>query len=267
MVEREQRLDAPLSRFVEGNASPAATQPYRRCAILARVATDNKRAPAGAAVLRGEITTAIRLAVMQELAAVGYGRLSIEAVARRAAVGKTAIYRRWSSKLEMVLEIVSEVAGQSLPLPDTGSLRGDLEILLRIVARALRHPLASQIIPDLLAEAARNPQIAETLQRALRLNQRDIGAQLIGRAIGRGELPTGTDPDAAIDLIVGPLYWRLAVARTPISAGYVSQLASLIAAGLGAKQNLRSSRPATFSLPGQRPEAGHGLTGPETGSA
>lgn len=69
----------------------------------------------GAAVLRGEITTAIRHALMQELAAVGYGRLSIEAVARRAGVSKTAIYRRWSSKPELVLEIVSSAAGQGVP--------------------------------------------------------------------------------------------------------------------------------------------------------
>ena len=126
-------------------------------------------------MLRGEITTAIRQAVVQELAAAGYGRLSIEAVARRAGVGKTAVYRRWSSKLDMVLEMVTDVAGQSLPMPDTGSLRGDLEFVLRIAARALRHPMASQIIPDLLAEAARNPQIAHTLQDALLANQREIG--------------------------------------------------------------------------------------------
>ena len=55
---------------------------------------ENRRTPAGAAVLRDDITAAIRGAVVAELAAVGYGRLSIEAVARRAGVGKTAIYRR-----------------------------------------------------------------------------------------------------------------------------------------------------------------------------
>jgi AcrR family transcriptional regulator len=171
---------------------------------------------------------------MQELAEVGYGRLSIEAVARRAGVGKTAVYRRWSSKIDMVLEMVSAVAGQSLPLPDTGTLHGDLEILLRILARALQHPLASQIIPDLLAEAARNPQIAETLERALRSNQRDIGTLLIGRAVERGELPPGTDPDAAVDLIVGPVYWRLAIARTPMPKGHLSRMAAAIAAALAA---------------------------------
>lgn len=198
------------------------------------MSTERRRVPAGAAVLRSEITTAIRGAVLAELAAVGYGRLSIEAVARRAGVGKTAIYRRWNSKLAMVLEIVSNIAGQSLPLPDTGSLRGDLEMFLRIVVRALRHPLASQIIPDLLAEAARNPQIEQTLRQALRANQHDLGVLLIGRAIDRGELPPGTDPELAIDLIVGPVYWRLAIARSPMPTAYLRQIVAATAATLGA---------------------------------
>ena len=194
--------------------------------------TDSRRAPAGAAVLRGDITAAIRRAVMQELAEVGYGRLSIEAVARRAGVGKTAVYRRWSSKLEMVLEIVSSVAGQRLALPDTGTLRGDLELLLRLAAHALQHPLASQIVPDLLAEAARNPAIAQTLREALLANQREAGALLVDRAVTRGELPAAVDPDVAVELIIGPLYWRLAIARTPVPDGHLPRLAAATAAAL-----------------------------------
>ncbi|MGN9813093.1 TetR/AcrR family transcriptional regulator [Micromonospora sp. BQ11] len=194
--------------------------------------TEKRRAPAGAAVLRDDITTAIRRAVMQELAAVGYGRLSIEAVARRAAVSKTAVYRRWSSKLELVLEVVSAAAGKRLPLPDTGDLRTDLEMLYLIMTQALRHPLASQIIPDLLAEAARNPQIAQTLQEALRLHQRTVGGLLIGRAVERGELPAVVDPDTAIDLIVGPLYWRVAIARLPLDPADVPRMASAVVGAL-----------------------------------
>lgn len=194
---------------------------------------ETRRTPAGAAVLRDDITAAIRGAVVAELAAVGYGRLSIEAVARRAGVGKTAIYRRWSSKLELVLDIVTEVAGQRLPLLDTGSLSGDLEMLLTIVSMALRHPLASQIIPDLLAEAARNPKIAQTLQTALQANQRDVATQLLDRAVQRGELKKA-DPDLAMDLVLGPLYWRLAIARSPLPKDYVSRLAATTATALAA---------------------------------
>ena len=191
-----------------------------------------KRAPAGAAVLRGDITVAIRNAVMNELAEVGYGRLSIEAVARRAGVGKTAIYRRWSNKLEMVLEIVSDVAGRSVPMPDTGSFEGDLQLLMMIVSKALQHRIASQIIPDLMAEASRNPQIAATLQKALRTHQQAVGDKLVGQAVARGELPNGADPDLAVDLILGPLYWRLAVARTPIDDNYLTKMTALVIAAL-----------------------------------
>jgi AcrR family transcriptional regulator len=191
-----------------------------------------KRAPAGAAVLRGDITVAIRNAVMSELAEVGYGRLSIEAVARRAGVGKTAIYRRWSNKLEMVLEIVSDVAGRAVPLPDTGSFAGDLQLLMFIVTKALQHHMASQIIPDLMAEASRNPQIAATLQKALRTHQQAVGDKLVGQAVARGELPAAADPELAVDLILGPLYWRLAVARTELSEDYLEKLTVAVLAAL-----------------------------------
>ncbi|MEU4398964.1 TetR/AcrR family transcriptional regulator [Micromonospora orduensis] len=184
-------------------------------------------------MLRGEITTAIRRALMQELAAVGYGRLSIEAVARRAGVSKTAIYRRWNSKLDLVLEIVAAAAHGKLPALDTGTLRGDLTLLFHAVAHALRHPLASQIIPDLLAEAARNPSIDATLREVLHARQQDIGGRLVSRAVQRGELPADTDPDAAIDLIVGPLYWRLAIARLPLTDSYLERLVESVVAGLG----------------------------------
>jgi AcrR family transcriptional regulator len=226
-MERE-RIDVP-ARLVDRTAERNRyVLPYSD-----RVATV-KRAPAGAAVLRGDITVAIRNAVMHELAEVGYGRLSIEAVARRAGVGKTAVYRRWSNKLEMVLEIVSDVAGRSVPLPDTGTFGGDLELLMMIVSRALRHRIASQIIPDLMAEASRNPQIAETLQTALRTHQQAVGDKLVGQAIARGELPDDTDPQLVVDLILGPLYWRLAVSRNPISDDYLTKLTAAITGALRA---------------------------------
>ncbi|RGC67464.1 Transcriptional regulator, TetR family [Micromonospora sp. MW-13] len=210
------------------------------------MSTEKRRAPAGAAVLRGEITTAIRRALMQELAAVGYGRLSIEAVARRAGVSKTAIYRRWSSKLELVLEIVVAAAGSKLPALDTGTLRGDLTLLFKLVTHALSHPLASQIIPDLLAEAARNPEIDETLQVVLRAKQQEIGGSLVARAVQRGELPAGTDPGAAVDLVVGPLYWRLAIARSTPTQAYLDVLVEAVAAGLGAAPAVPRQRDAAL---------------------
>ncbi|MFC4908905.1 TetR/AcrR family transcriptional regulator [Actinomadura gamaensis] len=187
-----------------------------------------RRAPSGAAVLREDITEAIRAAVFEELAAAGYGRLSVEAVARRAGVGKTAVYRRWPSKLELVIDAVSAVAALRLPVPDTGSLRGDIRALLGILSRALRHPLAAQIVPDLLAEAARNPEIAQTLEKALLNAQRDITSKVFGAATARGELPEDVDAGLALDLLLGPLYWRLTVLRTAPTRAYLDELAATV---------------------------------------
>ncbi|WP_121747270.1 TetR/AcrR family transcriptional regulator [Streptomyces sp. E2N166] len=194
-----------------------------------------RRAPAGAAVLREDVTEAIRAAVFEELAAVGYARMSIEGIARRAGVGKTAVYRRWRSKLHLVLDIVSALAVQGLPAPDTGSLEGDLRLLYEVTSRALRHPVASQIIPDLQAEAARNPDIAEVMRKTLREGQDGVASRILAAATERGELGPAVDTDLALDLISGPLYWRSVVIRSPKPPkGYLAALARATAAGLRA---------------------------------
>ncbi|MET9964835.1 TetR/AcrR family transcriptional regulator [Streptomyces sp. NPDC006356] len=185
-----------------------------------------RRTPAGAAVLREDVTEAIRAAVFEELAAVGYARMSIEGIARRAGVGKTAVYRRWRSKLHLVLDVVSAVAVMGLPTPNTGSLEGDLRMLYEVTSRALRHPVVSQIIPDLQAEAARNPEIAEALQKALEQGQEGVASKILVGAEQRGEVRAGFDDELALDLVSGPLYWRMVVARSPkLPKGYLDALA------------------------------------------
>lgn len=193
-----------------------------------------RRAPAGAAVLREDVTEAIRAAVFEELATVGYGRMSIERIARRAGVGKAAVYRRWRSKLPLVLDVMSALAGQGMPTPDTGTLLGDVRELLGATARVLQHPMAAQILPDLLAEAARSPEIAEALQTAVRDSLRGIAATVVHRAESRGELRPGTSVDLALDLASGPLYWRLVMTRAPLPDGYIESLTHATTAALSA---------------------------------
>ncbi|BAU83636.1 transcriptional regulator, tetR family [Streptomyces laurentii] len=185
-------------------------------------------------MLREDVTDAIRAAVFAELAAVGFSRMSIEGIARRAGVGKTAVYRRWKSKLSLVVDVVGAVAVQGLPAPDTGSLYGDVRALLEVASHALRHPVASQVIPDLLVEAVRHPEIADTLKAALLDSQQGVVAQIVQAAAGRGELPADTDPDRALDLVLGPLYWRLVVVRTEPPRGYLDDLARATVAALTA---------------------------------
>lgn len=191
-----------------------------------------RRAPAGAAVLREDVTEAIREAVVAELAAVGFSRMSIEAIARRAGVGKTAVYRRWKSKLHLVLDLVGAFAADGLPVPATGSLYGDVRALLEVMSHVLRHPVASAVIPDLLVEAARNPEIAEAVRGALLDGQHRMAQGIVAEAAARGELPEGISPDHALDLLIGPLYWRQVVVRDTVTPTHLDTLAHQVVAAL-----------------------------------
>ncbi|WAJ45314.1 TetR/AcrR family transcriptional regulator [Mycobacterium sp. Aquia_216] len=189
------------------------------------------RVPAGP-TLQLEVTEAIRNAFFEELADVGFGRLSIDAVARRAGVGKAAIYRRWKSKLDMTIALISEVAVGAIDVPDTGTLHGDVREYLNRGREAVTQRLAGKIIPDLLAEGSRNPDLTSALLEGVRDPRRIKAAQLIHRAIKRGELPADTDIGLCLDFLAGPLYWRLIVLRGDIDGTYLDRLATKILAAM-----------------------------------
>lgn len=213
---------------------PMTTEPSAPASEPSAPAAPARRAPAGAAVLREDVTRAIRTAVLEELATVGFARMSIEGIARRAGVGKTAVYRRWKSKLHLVLDLVGAFAADGLPVPATGSLYGDVRALLEVMSHVLRHPVASAVIPDLLVEAARHPEIADAVRGALLEGERSMAQGIVSEAVARGELAAGTDPGRALDLAIGPLYWRQVVVRDKVPAAYLDELARSVVAGLKA---------------------------------
>ncbi|MFI0776518.1 TetR/AcrR family transcriptional regulator [Streptomyces sp. NPDC021212] len=200
-----------------------------------RPATPARRAPSGAATLRPDKTEAIRAAVLDELAEHGYGRLSMEAVAKRAGVGKSALYRRWSSKQQMVIAVASEPSVAMVDLPDSGSLRGDVLAALRAVADWLTHPQLGRIIPDLVVEARRDEALARALADSIGGPRRARAVALLDRAVARGELPPDTDRELALDLLAAPVYWRIAVRGVPPEPGYLERTADLVVHALSAR--------------------------------
>jgi AcrR family transcriptional regulator len=194
-----------------------------------------RRPPTGAAVLQPAVTASITEAVLDELAELGYARLSMEAVAKRAGVGKSALYRRWSSKQEMALAVLAEFSVDQAPTPDTGSLRGDVRESLDAVARWLSHPRFSRILPDLVAEMARNPELSDLVEGMIGRPRRDRGAVMLQRAMRRGELAPDTDLEIALDLIGAPVYWRLTVRDADAEPGYLDKLADMLVRALGAQ--------------------------------
>ncbi len=192
----------------------------------------SKKRTSGGPILQADVTQDIRTAFFEELARVGYGRLSIDAVAKRAGVGKAAVYRRWRSKLDVTVALISDLALAAVDVPDTGNLLDDVRDYLENGRAALSHPLARTIIPDMLAEAARNTELAAVLAECVREPRRAKAAELFQRALRRGELPPDADITVAMDLLAGPLYWRQSVMQVPVDDEYCDRLAAAIVAAI-----------------------------------
>lgn len=196
-------------------------------------ALEGRRAPSGAAVIQLAKTQAIERALFEEWAVTGYAALSMEAIAKRAGVGKAALYRRWPSKLAMVSHVMTRIGTELIKAPDSGDLRQDIGLLLLQLRRLLRHRLIGRILPDLHAEMPRNPDLAAAVRSTLQAARRDEGKEVFRRAIARGELSADLDLDLAADLLGSMIYWRIVVTREPADASYIRSLTELILRALG----------------------------------
>lgn len=177
--------------------------------------------------LQTRVTDAIVEAVFEELAEKGFLGMSMDGVARRAGVGKSALYRRWSSKTEMTSSVLSVLSVTTDPPHDTGSLGGDIRALLDEVLAWLSHPHVRRIYPDLLAEAQRNPTLAESLMEHVGASRRARAQSVLDRASDRGELPGPVDHDVIVDVLGAMVFWRLIALNRPVTPAYLDKVAAI----------------------------------------
>ncbi|MCA2221679.1 TetR/AcrR family transcriptional regulator [Nonomuraea sp. NPDC052129] len=146
--------------------------------------TDHRKLPRR----RGEaLNVAIYQATLAELAEVGYARLTMERVAERAKASKASLYRRWPTRIELVMDAVYHVLPDALSVPDTGSLRGDILAALRRTAEALAGP-AGEAMRGLLSEALGDESRAATFRENSQGTGRRLMREIVRRAVERGEV-------------------------------------------------------------------------------
>jgi AcrR family transcriptional regulator len=153
---------------------------------------------------------AIVQATLELLVEVGYQRLTMEQVQRRAGVGKATIYRRWSSKHELVKDAIKHFSAE-LPLPDTGSLAGDFAVLASAVAKIAADRDATLLMPRLLAEASGDRELHAIFYAQLVEPRRRVLRIALERAQERGELRDDVDLELVIDMLVGPVIYRFLI--------------------------------------------------------
>jgi AcrR family transcriptional regulator len=142
----------------------------------------------------------------------GYRPLTIEAVAARAGVGKTTIYRRWPSKLELVIEAVSQVR-PALPTEDTGSLQGDFIAFQRAQVTRVAAGALPRIAPRLLAESVGDEELHAAFLRTLIAPLREAIGEVLQRGVDRGELRSDLDLELATDIVHGTVVYRILLSQ------------------------------------------------------
>jgi AcrR family transcriptional regulator len=155
------------------------------------------------------LTSAIYQATLDELAEDGFDKLSFDKIAASAGTGKAALYRRWTTPTELVLDALTDpVSGfGDIPRPGTGSLRGDLVFLLGGFARILEHEPHGRALLPLITQRRRHPELYGSLRRVIIEPRHQFILDILRAAADRGEIdPTAITPRIAA---VGP---RLVIA-------------------------------------------------------
>ncbi|HWE65679.1 MAG TPA: TetR/AcrR family transcriptional regulator [Acidimicrobiales bacterium] len=162
----------------------------------------------------------------------GFVDLTIDEVAQRAGVSKTTIYRRWSTKGTLVFEAFSADFLARQPLPDTGSLRGDLLAALRAWIKVVKGTVRGRTLAGLIAEVQRDPELADIWRERFMGPVRAQHRVMVDRALSRGELVPDTDPEVVLDLVYGAAYHRLLQSHLPLSDRFAQAVVEATTAGV-----------------------------------
>jgi AcrR family transcriptional regulator len=192
--------------------------------------------PATAAVSRGgrqrsaACDTMILDAVLEQLRERGYAALTVAGVIQRAGVSSATLYRRWATKVDLVVAALATLSPEPVQL-DTGSLEGDLGAFLHNVARGINRrdeTIVDQIVP----QARRDPDLAAALQKTFLLPRVDQLSGILERARERGELTTVGNPLDTLSLVTGPLMHCANVQGQPLSEEFVERAVAHAVRGL-----------------------------------
>jgi AcrR family transcriptional regulator len=185
---------------------------------------------------------AILAAALAELREHGYAETTVEGIAARAGAGKQTIYRWWSSKPDVVLDALLDLAATEVPISDEGSLRADLVTFL--AATFQPRPDARSVLTGLMAQAVLDPVFGATFRDRFLFGRRAALRVILRRAVDRGELDPEQDIELLIDVVFGVLWYRMLVDHAPLEEAVGRQLAALILRASAPAHGQRSSLPA-----------------------
>ncbi|MFI7454939.1 TetR/AcrR family transcriptional regulator [Nonomuraea sp. NPDC049714] len=162
------------------------------------------------------VRDAVRRATLAELSEHGMRGLTVENVAERSGVHKTTVYRRWGSVEGLIADALEMAQEEPWPIPDTGTIEEDLRGVARLVQGGFDDPELGPVSSAFVAAAMQSPEAARALHDFFEARH-EQSAQVVQRAVDRGELPVTVDVREVIRVAVAPIYYRLFVAHEPVT--------------------------------------------------
>ena len=195
--------------------------------MTASVPDLKRRRPGGRSA---RVRAAVLDATAQLILEKGFGDTSVAEIAARAGVNETSIYRRWGSKENLGLEVALSRADLAIPIPDTGSLRGDLLALARGITAYQHTPLGQAMLRGALGNAP------EANRRAFWDARQSVTSAALKRAEDRGELRPDFDQRLVLEALVGLLFMRNFLTSEGTDDGVLDEVVDLMIRGIGTDQ-------------------------------
>lgn len=176
-------------------------------------------------------------ATIESLAEDGYDELSIEGVAARAGVGKTTVYRRWPSKVPLVVDALAHMRVPAVgSIPEDATTREALRRILEGLIKLVRTDPADRILAGLVHQCSRSPELAEAMRDAVLTKRRALVFGLIERGIERGELRPDLDVELVADVLGGPIFMRILLTGAPVKPRLAREIVDLVLDGAAVRR-------------------------------
>jgi AcrR family transcriptional regulator len=168
-------------------------------------------------------------AVMEMLQERGIEGFNVAEIAEQVGVPESTIYRRWGSRDGLVIDTVMTRMGETIPLPDTGNFRADLDAFLQQSAAFLESPAGRLLARPMFSSLSH----ADALARQAYWNARfKHTGMMVQRAIERGEIAPEISPEAVMTMLTGAFYVRILVLNAPLDQPFLDQIAQIVLSGL-----------------------------------
>ncbi|CAH1216457.1 putative HTH-type transcriptional regulator [Paenibacillus auburnensis] len=178
-----------------------------------------------------EAEASILAASYELLLETGFGAVTVEKIAERAKVSKATIYKWWPNKAAVVMDGYLSAASARLPVPDTGSVQEDIVIHATNLAVFLRSR-EGKVITELIGEGQFDAGLAEAYRTRFFAPRRQEARQLLERGVTRGELQADLDIGSCIDLLYGPIFYRLLITGDTLDEAFVKYLTTAAFEGI-----------------------------------